>query len=184
MAKKNNVYKSLDFSVIKQELLNTMSYLETIDVEKIDDDIEFKATARGGIAPSIVSSIENKLKTCIILIFDFVSQLEVLYKTEGMTPYIADLIDSIKEKMEELQKYYLKRHPKTLSHRKAIYTSPKSGKKVTFLAATVQDQIKCRSDIQKKILQILPKLSSLLEAKKEINIKGGSDIPPSLNGLI
>lgn len=179
---KQNVYAALDFDVIKEEMGGIMRYLQSLTIEKLTDDVKWVGTPTGGIAPRVVSSIENKMSTAITTLYDFVSQLEIIYKSEGVSEFLLENIDNIRAKMNEIQDYYLTREPLDMDHR---YIEVESKKKtISFLAATAEQQIKTRSDILKKTLQILPKLSQLESVKKEFNQRGGGDTPPSLIGII
>lgn len=186
--KKNNVYSALDFDVMKKEMSSIMKYLQSLEIEKLIDEVKWSSTQNGGMAPSIISTIEDKIKTAIIVLYDFVSQLEVISKTEGISEFLLKHIDNIRNKMNEIQEYYLKRDPVNIEHRFEIIQAgtKKNGepKILTIRCATKEQQIRCRSDVQKKILQILPKLNQLESLKKQIVLKGGGDTPPSLIGLI
>jgi hypothetical protein len=189
MAKKQNVYGSLDLDVIKKEMEGIMQYLQSLIIETLADEIRWTSTSTGGMAPSIISTIEDKIKTSIIVLYDFVSQLEVIVKNEGISDFVIEHIDNIRLKMNEIQNYYLQREPSSLVHRYEtikVGENKKTGrdKIATIKCATKEQQIRTRSEVQKKILQILPKLGQLESLKKEIQIKGGTDIPPSLIGYI
>ena len=62
MAKKPSVYSKVDFKTLKNELFGTMKYLSS---EKVDDslvdDIDWKINKKGGVNPSVVSTINNKM---------------------------------------------------------------------------------------------------------------------------
>ena len=60
-----NPYSLSQLSVLKQELTNNLDYVVDFPVANIEDDIDYKPAAKGGINPTVVSTIEKKLKTCI-----------------------------------------------------------------------------------------------------------------------
>lgn len=185
---KQNVYTALDFEQVKKQVGEFLEYLQSLVIEKLEDEITWTSTANGGMMPSVVSSIEDKLKTAIVVLLDIVLQLKVIHKNEGITEDLEHFIETSRSKVNEINDYYKKRPLKEVNHR---YTTVSGGitakgkeKILTIRCATKEQQIKTRSDVHKKVLQILPELGQLETLRKEFNQRGGGDTPPSLIGII
>lgn len=185
---KQNAYTSLDFEQVKKQVGEFLEYLQSLTIEKLEDEITWTSTANGGMMPTVVSSIEDKLKTAIVVLYDIILQLKVIHKNEGITPELEYFIDISRSKVSEINDYYKKRPLKEVSHRYQTVsggvTAKGKEKILTLRCATKEHQIKTRSDVQKKVLQILPELGQLETLRKEFNQKGGGDIAPSLIGII
>lgn len=187
MAKKNS-YKSLSLEDCKKEIGNNLDKLDKFDLDNLTDDIEFTATATGGVIPRVIASIENKMDAIIIVAKEAVEQLKLIKDLEGKSVFIEYALEQVKNKIADIKKYY-EDNPTTLEDHR-FYKIEKVSKKGTpftlsVLCANAPTQIKSRSKIFKIILELTPLIDMLEDdSKKETLRKGGEDIPDSLKGLI
>lgn len=190
MAKKS-LYTGAEYLDVKEELNKALSELATLPIEEATDDMEVKSGINGTKTPYIISSIEDKLKTAMVIIVDSVEQLKVIHSEEGYSNFIASKLLIIETKLGQIQDYYKKRTYSEITHRfyESDYTTYSArGPKVIKLkleACTKEMAVKTRSTIQKQILKLLPVISALKsEQGEEKQTKGNKGIPLSLQGKI
>jgi len=190
MAKKS-IYSEAEYSDVKEELDKALTELETLPIEEAVDDMEVKSGINGTKTPYIISSIEDKLKTAMVIIVDSVDQLKAIHSIEGYSNFLSDKLSIIEVKLEQIQNYYKKRTYSDINHRfyEADYSTFSSkGPKVIKLkleACTKEMAVKTRSTIQKQILKLLPIIAALRSEQGEEKLtKGNKGIPLSLQGRI
>ena len=62
--RKSSVYSKVNFNTLKKELEGIMGYLQSEKVDDtLQDEIDWKINQKGGVNPSIVSTIEKKIET-------------------------------------------------------------------------------------------------------------------------
>lgn len=191
MAKKKNIYSAQEFELTKEELRKTIEHLESQVIEDLIDEAEWKSNSMGGMTPYIISSIEDKIKTIVVVILDTAQQLKVISENEGLSNFVEGKIFSLKSKVRELQDYYTDRHPLSMQHRFMTMekkVKPKATKnkqigeepKIVTLkleAATKEEQTKVRSDVLKKLLSLTPILNSIESNEEDKLLKGGGEVP-------
>ena len=177
-----NPYSLSQLSVLKQELTNNLDYVVDFIVAGIEDDIDYKPTAKGGIAPVVVSTIEAKLKTCISVITQCSKIVLSIYDKEGIDPKLTLIIGILVDKLKEIQLYYEGSPINLIEHRKITYTGYK--KPITFIASTKEQQIQARQAIYESILKLLPLIEQLESVKNEITVKGDYQLPERFQYLI
>lgn len=77
MAKKN-VFITEDLDWAEEQLLSWKAYVDANPLHQLKDRIEFKPTARGGIIPMVVASIEQQGKFIQETMKNFLALLEVV----------------------------------------------------------------------------------------------------------
>ena len=190
MAKKN-IYSAADLNKVKEELDKALSELASLPIENAIDEMDWRSGINGTQTPYIISSIEDKLKTAMVVIQDSVEQLKMIHTEEGYSYYVETKLYIISEKLAQIQDYYEKRTYSDVSHRflenevtKLTAKGPKTTK-LRLPAATKEEQTKTRSMIQKNIFKLLPVINALKTTSgEEIQLKGKKDIPTSLKGLL
>ena len=165
-------------SVLKQELTNNLDYVVDFPVANIEDDIDYKPAAKGGINPTVVSTIEKKLKTCIGVITQCSKIVLSIYDKEGIDTKLTFIIGILVDKLKEIQSYYEGSPINLIEHRRVTYNSSK--KSITFIASTKEEQIQARQAIYESILKLLPLIEKLEDVQNKIQVKGGYEIPESM----
>ena len=86
MAVKKNTYVSAELDWSEQQLLSWKQYVDANPLHELKDRIEWKPTARGGLMPMVIASIESQGK----------------FIQETMKNYLALLeqVDKLREKEE------------------------------------------------------------------------------------
>jgi hypothetical protein len=86
MAVKKNTYVSAELDWSEQQLLSWKQYVDANPLHELKDRIEWKPTARGGLIPMVIASIESQGK----------------FIQETMKNYLALLeqVDKLREKEE------------------------------------------------------------------------------------
>lgn len=185
MAKKQNPYKNLDLDFVKGELTKNVNYLSTINIDKIDDEIQTVVNVRGGSSPTVISSVEQKLDSYIVTIKDSITQLKHITGIEQeVSEFVETLLIKLETHIDKIEKYFHARPPETIENREhKIPMVSARGKPfvATIIAANIPAQIKTRSRILNIILDIKPIVENIKEARaEEISLRGGVDIPVSL----
>lgn len=185
MAKKKNPYQNLDLNFVKKELQKSVEYLSTINIEKLDDDIETVVNVRGGSSPTVISSIEQKLDSYVVTIKDSIIQLRHITSLEQeVSPFVEDLLIKLEKHIEHIESYFHARPLESIQNRDHfIPMTSARGKEylARIIAANIPAQIKSRSKFLNIILDIKPIISNIKEAKaEEIKTRGGGEIPVSL----
>lgn len=183
MAKKQNIYSSVDVSKLEKEISSIIEYLEMLDVSNLTDDILWKATARGGVAPSVVSTIEKKIITSLRIVNQSGNIALALYEKEKeLTDFLKHMMFTTINTLKSIQEYYDKQPISKIQHRfVSVETKDKKGgsKTISFLANSKEDQIAARATITEKILQILPIIERLEKAQDTALLKGDKEIEES-----
>ena len=180
MAKKPSVYSKVDFKTLKNELFGTMKYLSS---EKVDDslvdDIDWKINKKGGVNPSVVSTIEKKIETQMSTIDTCSKILKVIFEKEGLSELVKTGIETLTSKLEEIENYYAERPISEMTKRYVTKTFS-GGKPITFMATSREDRISSRTRVLEKIFKVKPLITELDNLKQEVILKGGYDIPESM----
>lgn len=89
MAVKKTTYIDVELEFAEQQLASWKAYIDTHPIHELKDRIEWKPTAKGGMLPMVIASIESQGK----------------FIQETMKNYLALLkeVDSMREK-EEIKK--------------------------------------------------------------------------------
>lgn len=183
MAKKQNIYSSVDSLKLEKEISSIIEYLEMLDVSNLTDDILFKPTAKGGIAPSVVSTIEKKIITALKIVNQSGNIALALFEKAGeLNDFLKHMMFTTIETLKSIQNYYDHQPISKIQHRfVSVETKDKNGKakNISFLANSKEDQIAARASITEKILQILPIIEKLEKVQETSSIKGDRELPES-----
>lgn len=188
MAKKNP-YKNLDLEFVKKELTKNVRYLATITIDEIDDDIEVVVNTRGGSAPTIIASVEQKLESFIVMIKDSIVQLKHITSIEQcVSEFVEGLLEKLEEHIIQIENYFRARPPETIRNREHLIpmeTSKGRQYYARMIAANIPAQIKTRSKMLNIILDIKPIVEGIKEARaEEMSLRGDVDIPVSLLAFV
>lgn len=185
MRKKNNPYKNLDLTQVKEELHKNVGYLADIDIESLNDDIIMVTDARGLPQPQIVATIEQKVTSYILTIKECLEQLHVMMKLQQeVTPDMGLLLDQLEERMVDIETYFKKRDPKDIKDR--IHEIQMISKKnvpytIKRVAANEPTQHNFRNKTRRIIIDLLPIINDLREGRKDPKLlRGDADLPHSL----
>ena len=189
MSRKKNIFKNLNLKAVRQELYRNVEYIDSVNLELLNDEIEFSLTATGGLVPKVTTTIEQRINSMIVLIQDSIQQMKHIVESEGMDDFIQDLLDSLKDKIKEFQIYYASRPPTTLKNREhVIKRKTKAGKEydVKILAANVPSQVTYRSKTLKIITELAPIIATLDEVESEEFQRKGTikELPTRLIGIL
>lgn len=80
MAKKQNNYISTELDWAEQQLATWKQYVDQNPIHKLKDRIEMKPTARGGVIPMVIASIEQQGKFIQETMKNYLALLEVVDK--------------------------------------------------------------------------------------------------------
>lgn len=185
MAKAKNPYQNLDLEFVKGELTKSVNYLAIIDIDSIDDEIETVVNVRGGSAPTVISSVEQKLDSYIVTIKDSITQLKYITSLEGeVSTFVESLLVKLEKHIFYIERYFLARPLSKIKNREHLIPMVTvKGKPYTarIIAANIPAQIKSRSKFLNIILSIKPVVSGIKEARtEELKTRGGAEIPVSL----
>ncbi len=78
MAKKTNNYITTELDWAEEQLKSWKAYVDANPLDKLKDRIENKPTARGGIIPMVVASIEQQGKFIQDTMKNYLALLEVV----------------------------------------------------------------------------------------------------------
>lgn len=184
MAKKTNVYNQIQYNKLKNEINTIISFIETLDIENIVDDIEWSVSASGKLVPMILATIEKKIKITVDTIKEAASILILVHEKEGLTPYLESRIMLIKNCLESIQSYYEARPVDSITDRIVEYVSGtrRNGSpiNVRFVAADKFSQVSHRMTLNRKVLEVLPLITKLENLTVEVTVKGGQEYPESM----
>ncbi|PRY38422.1 hypothetical protein CLV58_109149 [Spirosoma oryzae] len=184
MAKKKNIYTRIGYDQVRAELDSTADWLSLQVIEDLFDDIEYKVTQTGGIAPLISDRIEDKLKGIVNVIHIQIGMLTAILEKDGLTSYVEEKTEIFRNTLEQIQQYYQKRPVSSIESRKITKVSGKTktgaSREITFVVATKYQQIANRNIINDKVLKTLPLLEKLEEATEALDVKGDYEVPISL----
>ena len=80
MAVKKNTYVSTELDWAEQQLETWRAYVDANPLHELKDRIEYKPTARGGLMPMVIASIEQQGKFIQDTMKNYLSLLEVVDK--------------------------------------------------------------------------------------------------------
>lgn len=179
-AKKTSVYSKVDFTVLKNELFSTMEYLTSEKVDdNLEDDVDWKFNKKGGVNPQIVSTIEKKIETQLNTVDTCSKILKVIFEKEGLSDNVLNAIQTLTNKLNEVEDYYSKKPISSLDKRYVTKVFSK-GNPITFMVSSREDRIASRTRVLEKIFKIKPLITELENMKEEIILKGGYEIPESM----
>ena len=78
MAVKKNMYITAELEWAEEQLESWKKYVDTHPLHEMKDRIEFKPTARGGLIPMVIASIEAQGKFIQETMKNYLSLLEVV----------------------------------------------------------------------------------------------------------
>lgn len=171
--KKISIYSKVDFKTLKNELFSTMKYLAS---EKVDDtltdDVDIKFNKRGEPKLTPTSTIEKKIETQMAVVETCSKILKSIFDKEGLSDDIKLAIETLTEKIEQVEDYYSKRPISELTKR--------YNKNPHILIISKEDRIVSRTRVLEKIYRVKPIITELESMKEEILLKGGYEIPESM----
>lgn len=179
MAKKKNTFSIVSTDVLRKELVGVIEYLNAIDLQVLDDDIEEKVTKTGGTTPIVITTIEKKIKTCIGVIKQSVTMIKAIYDSEDKADdLLLEQIDITSKKLEEFLDYFFKIDIVNIQHRYAQMRSGR-GRATPVVVASKDDQIQARKYITEEVAKIVPMLE-IVKAYKEISAKGDKELDEAM----
>lgn len=181
MAKKAvNIYSKVNFATLKNELFGTMKYLASEKVnDSLEDDIDWKFNKKGGVNPTVVSTIEKKIETQMNTIDTCSKILKVMFEKESLSDLVKLGIETLTAKLEEIEAYYAERPISEMNKRYTTKTFS-TGKPITFMVASREDRINSRTRVLEKVFKVKPLITELENLKEEIILRGGGEIPESM----
>lgn len=78
MAKKANNYINTELLWAEEQLKSWKAYVDKNPLHELKDRIEWKPTAKGGMLPMVIASIEQQLKAITELMTKYLQLLEVV----------------------------------------------------------------------------------------------------------
>lgn len=78
MAVKKSIYISTELDWAEQQLSSWRAYIDLNPINELKDRIEYKPTARGGLMPMVIASIEAQGKFIQDTMKNYLSLLEVV----------------------------------------------------------------------------------------------------------
>lgn len=178
--RKISVYSKVNFKTLKNELFNTISYLSHEPVnDELEDDIDFKITQKGGITPSIVSTMEKKIETQMSTIDTCSKILKTIFDKEGLSEVVKNSIEILTNKLQEIEDYYASKPISEMNKRYKTMTFA-NGKDIKFMVISREDRIISRTRVLEKIFKVKPLITELENLKEEIILKGGYEVPESM----
>ncbi len=177
MAKKQNVFDNVDNDKLIKEAQDIMDFLSGESIQNLSDTIHNRVTNSGGIIPSVTAKIENKIDTQLTVIESCIKVLKSVLDKNGITPFVTFGIETIFYKLKELDVYLNKYPIKDINDRIKIVPYGKQGKTIELLVATKEDQIKFRAKMLEKMQKINTSANEINDLKKQIQVKGGYEIP-------
>lgn len=179
MAKKLSIYSKVNFDTLKNELFNTMKYLASQKVDNnLRDDIDWRLNKKGGVNPTVVSSIEKQIETQMNTVDTCSKILKVIFEKEGLSENVKLAIETLTSKLEEIENYFSERPISEMNKRYAKEII--GGQERSFMAASKEDRINSRTRILEKIFKVKPLITELETMKEEVILKGGHEIPESM----
>lgn len=186
MAKKSSIFSVTQVELLKKELLGVVKYLQAMNLEAIEDEIDWKSTKTGAMMPTITSTIERKLSTSVAVIKQSSEIIKSVYSTEGLTDLLQTQIDITAQKLQELNKFFFNKDLNTITTRYVDIKIPdkKGGFKIMkSVAATTEDQIIARVRITDSIQKIIP-LVDEITAYKTVTARGGKEMCEAMESYL
>lgn len=171
--KKLSIYSKVDFKTLKNELFSTMKYLasERID-DSLKDEVDIKFNKRGEPKLTPTSTIEKKIETQMSVMDTCSKILKSIFDKEGLSDDIKMAIETLTEKIEQIEDYYSQRPISELTKR---YNETPH-----ILIISKEDRITSRTRVLEKIYKVKPIITELENMKEEVLLKGGYEIPESM----
>ena len=93
---KTNIYSKVNFTTLKKKLGSIMQYLqsEPVNDDILTDDIDWKINQKGGVNPSIVSTLEKKIETQLNTVDTCSKILKVIFEKEGLSDLVKNSIEN------------------------------------------------------------------------------------------
>lgn len=179
MAKKQNVYNTVSYDKLRNQVKEVLVYISSENMENIEDSIHYRTAAKGGVIPSITVTIEKKIDTQVRTITSCCEVLKALLEKEGLSEFVLLGITSLNNKLVEIQDYFEKRPLTTIKDRMLPLNFGK-GTVIDTLAASKETQVNFSIETSKKILKIIPLINELESLKEAIQVKGGYEIRESM----
>lgn len=180
MAKRTSVYSKVNFTTLKNEIFSIMKYLDSAKVDDtLKDDIDWKFNKKGGVNPTIVSTIEKKIETQMSTIDTCSKMLKTIFEKEGLSEDVKHAIETLTEKLDQVELYYSQR-PISEMEKRYVTEIFSSGKSITFMVSSVEERIMSRARVLEKIFKVKPVITELENMKQEILLKGGYELPESM----
>lgn len=177
--RKSSVYSKVNFKTLKKELEGIRGYLQFEKVDDtLEDEIDLKPTKAGGLAPSVVTSLEKKIETQLTAIDTSSKILKVIFEKEGLSELVKNSIETLTAKLDEIELYYESRSMSDMKTRFVFYEGSKG--RIRLLANSREDRIVSRTRVIEKIFKVKPIITELDSMKEEVILKGGYDIPESM----
>jgi len=167
MAKKQNVYNSVSYDKLRNQVKEVLVYISSENMENIEDSIHYRTAAKGGVIPSITVTIEKKIDTQVRTITSCCEVLKALLEKEGLSEFVLLGITSLNNKLVEIQDYFEKRPLTTIKDRMLPLNFGK-GTIIDTLAASKETQVNFSIETSKKILKIIPLINELESLKEAI----------------
>lgn len=178
--RKSSVYSKVNFNTLKKELGGIMGYLQSVKVDDtLEDDIDWKFNAKGGVNPTVVTTVEKVIETQLNTVDTCSKILKVIFEKEGLSDLVKNSIETLTSKLEEIEQYYDEK-PISEIQKRYITKVFSSGKPITFMASSKEDRIASRTRVIEKIFKIKPLITELENMKEEVILKGGNEIPESM----
>ena len=180
MPRKLSIYSKVNFKTLKNEIFSIMKYLVATKVdETLEDDIDWKFNKKGGVNPTVVSSIERRIETQMAAIETCSKMLKTIFEKEGLSEDVKMAIETLTEKLDQIENYYSER---PISEMKKRYVTKvfSSGKPITFMASSIEDRIFSRTKVLEKIFKVKPLVTELENMKEEVILKGQGEMPESM----
>ena len=181
MAQKlKTIFTSLELDLIKAELDKALDEVYRTNFDQLEDEIAYRTNMSGLMQPYIISSIEDKLNSTILVMEDSTEQLKAIKNREGFNEFLTFNCDIIQKKVNQLQEYYRYKTNSEIEHRfkEYVHTTAK-GKTINIKleACTKEQQIKTRSSIQRKILKIVTNIELIRQENDKKTLMRGAEIP-------
>lgn len=180
MSKIKTVFIGAEMDLIKVELDKALDAVYYTNFFELDDEIAYRTNMAGLRQPYIISSIEDKLNSVIVVLEDSTEQLKAIRNVDGLTDFVEMRSAMIQKKVKDLQEFYRNKTYAEIAHRFKEYSFTNSkGKLITIEleASTKEQQTRVRSTIQKKILKILTNIELILAEAEKKRLIGGAEIP-------
>lgn len=181
--RKKNIYSTSELSLLKREIVGIIDYLQSLDLNSIQDKIEWRTVGAGGLLPGVISSQEEIIETVIGEIKRSTDIIMAVFEVEGMTDILQTQIDITLQKLSEVQEYYFQQLPKDIEPRilkiPAGFDRNNNPKIVTVIAATQEKQIKIRGRITKNIMEVIPKVD-IIKTYNNSSVRGGAEATPAM----
>ena len=177
MAKKQNVYDTVSYDTLKNEINEIIGYLAREETSKLIDSVHVRVTNSGGKMPSITVKIEAKIETQLMTIESCTKILKSLLDKEGLTEFVKNSIELLTMKLQEIQQYFKERPISKIEDRMLTKPFGSKGGTIDLLAASKEDQIRFRTKVSERMLKILPLIEELNSLKETMLRLGGHEIP-------